>query len=225
MKKIIGIAVMSMFYLTSYSQSSDNSKVSLGILAGVNFQNLNGEDSEGDKLSNEMLVGFHAGLNAQIPIAPEFYFQPGVLFSTKGAKDSGTGYKSQLNLSYLEIPLEFMYKGSIGNGYVMVGIGPYFGFGITGKYKLETNSATLESNIEFSKSVDDSSSPDKYYLKSFDAGGNIFAGYEMESGLFFRLNTQLGMVNISPENNLTGSKGQAVVKNTGFGLSIGYRFG
>ena len=38
------------------------------------------------------------------------------------------------------------------------------------------------------------------YFKAFDAGGNIFAGYEMASGIFFQLNTQFGMLKINPED-------------------------
>ena len=71
-----------------FAQGSDNSKTSFAILGGVNLQNLNGKDMNGDKLKNDMLVGFHAGVNVQIPVAPQFYFQPGLLFSTKGAKIS-----------------------------------------------------------------------------------------------------------------------------------------
>jgi hypothetical protein len=41
----------------------------------------------GDMLENDMIVGYHVGFNVQIsPLVPEFYFQPGLLFSTKGAK-------------------------------------------------------------------------------------------------------------------------------------------
>jgi hypothetical protein len=61
------------------------------------------------------------------------------------------------------------------------------------------------------------------YYKAFDAGANLFAGYEMGNGLFFQLNTQLGLVNINPEDKrITDDK--SAYKNTGFGLSVGYRF-
>jgi hypothetical protein len=39
------------------------------------------------------------------------------------------------------------------------------------------------------------------------------------SGLSLKLNAQLGLVNILPEGDSDNS-----VKNTGFGLSVGYRF-
>jgi hypothetical protein len=45
----------------------------------------------------------------------------------------------------------------------------------------------------------------------------------MAGGIFAQFNTQLGLVKINPEYKiLTDDK--SVVKNTGFGLSLGYRF-
>ena len=68
------------------AQSTDKGKISFAILGGVNFQNLNGKDAVGDKLKNDMIIGYHAGVNIQIPVVPEFFFQPGLLYSLKGAK-------------------------------------------------------------------------------------------------------------------------------------------
>ena len=203
------------------AQNADNAKMSFGVLGGVNFQNLNGTESDGYKLNYDMLLGFHVGANVQIPIAPEFFFQPGLLLSTKGAKDKRISSTITTKITYLELPLNFVYKGLLGNGYVMVGFGPYFGFGIGGKEITESSSPTTEEKIKF-KSVVNPNDPDLVYFKAFDAGANIFAGYVMASGIFVQLNTQFGMLKINPEN--TDSPGdKASYKNTGFGLSIGYR--
>jgi hypothetical protein len=143
----------------------------------------------GSKLTYDMLLGYHIGVNAQIPVAPEFYFQPGLLFTTKGAKYT-TG--SSAKLSYVELPLNFVYKALVGNGNIMLGFGPYLG------YAIKTSGGAF---------------------KAFDAGGNIFAGYVLASGLFLQLDTQFGMLDINDGNPLYKS-----VRNTGFGLSLGYRF-
>ena len=50
------------------------SQTSFGILGGLNFQNINGTDNDGDKLNNDLILGFHAGVNLMIPVAPDFYF-------------------------------------------------------------------------------------------------------------------------------------------------------
>jgi len=222
MKQFTSISFILILALSSSAQDSGSS--SFGLLAGANFQNLSGEDSEGKKLSNDMIVGFHAGLNYQIPIVPDFYIQPGVLFSTKGAKYSDENFSATTSLSYIEVPIEFLYKGALGSGSIIIGLGPYFGYAIMGKTKFESDLLNEDSDIEFTNTIEADAEP-KVYLKAFDAGGNIFAGYEMQSGLFFRLNTQLGMLNLQPENKkLEDSEETGIIKNTGFGVSLGYRF-
>jgi hypothetical protein len=45
----------------------------------------------------------------------------------------------------------------------------------------------------------------------------------MAGGLFLQLNAQLGMVDIKPDNYLFPDD-SSTLKNTGYGLSLGYRF-
>jgi hypothetical protein len=205
--KIFTIAlILSLSASFALGQAAEKGKTSFGVLGGINFQNLNGKFSSGDKLANDMLLGYHAGVNLQIPIVPEFYFQPGLMFAVKGAKNTttifGAEFTDKTKLNYIEMPLNLVYKGALGNGFIMIGFGPYLAYGISGKQIIEGGSVTLERGVDYD---------------AFDAGGNIFAGYEMASGLFLQLDTQLGMVNINPDDEPT-------TKNTGFGLSLGYRF-
>ncbi|MGZ5222237.1 MAG: hypothetical protein ACXWC7_19275, partial [Chitinophagaceae bacterium] len=54
------------------------STTSFGITAGVNWNTLNGKTATGADQDNQLKTGFHAGLNAEIPLAQGFYLQPGV---------------------------------------------------------------------------------------------------------------------------------------------------
>lgn len=220
------LSIVTILVLTAsfaIAQGQDRPKMSFAILGGVGFQNLNGKDYSGDKLENTMILGYHGGVNVQIPVVPEFYFQPGLLFSTKGAKNAGSLLTTTYKLSYIELPLNFVYKGQLGGGYVMVGFGPYVGYGIGGKVLTEGGSVSLDTDIEFKSVVELTDPLLVTYFKALDAGGNIFAGYEMSNGIFIQLDTQFGMINISPEDKrLPGSK--AALKNTSFGISLGYRF-
>jgi len=214
--------LMIMALSASVAMAQDNGKMSFAVLGGVNFQNLNGKAYNGDKLNNDMLLGFHFGANAMIPIAPEFYFQPGLLFSIKGDKNKSAESTSTTKINYLEMPLNMVYRAALGNGFVMLGFGPYLAYGISGNVKTTGSSLTLDRKIKFKSTVgagDDLLVP---YYKAFDAGGNIFIGYEMASGIFLQLDTQFGMLNISSDYQDPNDK--SVVKNTGFGLSAGYRF-
>ncbi|MFN2457502.1 MAG: hypothetical protein ABR502_04815 [Chitinophagaceae bacterium] len=56
--------------------TADNT--TFGLRAGVNFQNINGKDQAGNELNFSIITGYHAGLNAEIPIGSGFHIQPGV---------------------------------------------------------------------------------------------------------------------------------------------------
>jgi hypothetical protein len=200
-----------------------DAKITFGILGGVNFQNMTGKDFLGNTLENDMILGYHAGVEVQVPIAPEFYFQPSLLFSTKGSKNVNGLLTTTYKLSYLEVPLNFVYKASLGNGFIMVGFGPYVAYGIGGKVLTEGGSVALETSVEFKSVVEVGDPIEITYYKAFDAGGNIFVGYELANGIFAKLNAQLGMLKINPEDQRLLDD-QSSIKHTGFGVSLGYRF-
>jgi hypothetical protein len=208
----------------AFAQGTGVSKTSFAVLGGVNLQNLNGKDMSGNKLENDMLIGFHAGVNIQLPVAPEFYFQPGLMFSTKGAKNTEGVLTNTYKLSYVELPLNFVYKAPVGSGYFMLGFGPYVAYGIGGKAIYEGGAATIENDIEFKKEVESGDPLTTVYVKPFDAGANLFFGYELPAGLFLQLNTQLGLLDINPEDSRITGDNKSILKNTGYGLSLGFRF-
>jgi hypothetical protein len=203
--------------LVSLTIQAQDNKIRFSMLGGLNFQNINGKDASGDKLENNLKLGFHIGANAMIGIAPEFYFQTGLLLTTKGTKYDVTGSTVKLNVSYIEVPLNLLYRSQLGDGNVLLGFGPYLAFGVGGKLKPESGSSV---DVKFKNEVT-SGDLDYLYLRRFDSGANIFFGYELPSGLFGQINAQLGMLKINPK--YTGSS-KAIEKNTGFGISVGYRF-
>lgn len=194
-------------------------RTSFGLRVGVNFQNLNGKDDGGDDLDNKMKVGFNIGANAEVPIAQDFYLQPGLLFSTKGAKLDDDA-DAKINLSYLEIPVNLVYKPVLGEGNLLLGFGPYLAFAVGGKVKFGDTDTDIEFEKEISQAQAVSPTP---YLRRMDAGANLLVGYELSSRISAQLNAQLGLVNINPK--VTGADDDdSRTKNTGFGVSIGYRF-
>lgn len=198
---------------TSQSKKAEPA-VTFGIRLGVDLQNLNGHDYADNKLDNDPLLKFNVGVNAEVPIATDWFIQPGILYKTKGAKNGDT----KLNIGYIEVPVYALYKPDLGNGHLLLGVGPYIGFGVGGRVG--------DKAITFTKSVSTSEYfPNQgAYLKRVDAGGNLLFGYEFDSNLSFQLNAQLGLANIAPTLTSGGSKATASFKNTGFGLSVGYRF-
>jgi hypothetical protein len=85
---------------------------------------------------------------------------------------------------------------------------------------------TYEKNIIYKSIVESGDDLFIAYFKAFDAGANIFAGFEVGSGLFLQLNAQLGLVKINPTDSriIQVYSDKLSIKNSGFGLSLGYRF-
>lgn len=211
MKKIIYSICMAWTALSASAQSEEE-KVTFGLRAGVNFQNFNGKDENGDNLSNSLVVKYNAGANVEFLLAPDYYLQAGLLFSAKGSKKGSTNYQ----LNYVELPIYFLFKPQLGSDRILLGLGPYLAYGVGGKVK--TNGSSAKINYAGEASAAD------YYktFKPFDAGANFLAGYEFNNGLSFQINAQLGLTSISPKASFLPK--QPAYKNTGFGLSLGYRF-
>jgi hypothetical protein len=220
MKSKVLLLAVAATALTLTSNAQDD-KTTFGVRAGVNFQNLTGEIANTD-LDMKMKTGFHIGVNAEIPVAPEFYLQPGLLFSTKGAKEDGGDAK--FNVSYVEVPVNFIYKPTLGAGKLILGVGPYLGIGVGGKIKGDGADVDVKFKNDLdTKDATDFSNGKTWFMKRLDFGGNLLAGYELTSKLSFQLNAQLGMANLFPKVN--GEKADNTkIKNTGFGVSVGYRF-
>ena len=79
-----------------------------------------------------------------------------------------------------------------------------------------TQSATESSNVKFDgkKNAQDE---DAHY-KGIEFGAGVIAGYRLASGLFINAQYNLGLSNVSPEDN-------SKMKNKYVGFGIGYFFG
>jgi Outer membrane protein beta-barrel domain len=228
-RRINLIAVMVLFTIFSQAQQKTVSKASsgFGIRAGVNFQNITGKDQNGDKLNNDILTGFNAGITYDIPVGTDFYFQPGLLYTQKGAKSTdeilNQNVSSTIKLSYVELPLNFIYKPLLGTGHMLLGFGPYVALGVGGKASFESNGISNSENIKFQNTVKITDPDNVFYVRPVDAGANLLIGYEFSNKVSFQLNAQLGLLKINPEYEGSAND-QTSAMNTGFGFSIGYKF-
>ena len=199
-----------------------NAQVSFGGTAGFNFQNITGTDIKGDKMTNKLVPRYALGVTADFMLAPEYSIRPGIIFTTKGA-NSSDGY-TKTNLAYIEVPINFLYKPAFNGGNILLGFGPYLAYGVGGKVKSTVGSTSLDRKVSYKKTIGTGEvlSTSNVYYAPFDSGINLLAGYEFSSGLSFQVNAQLGLVKINP--TVTGATSdKASMKNTGFGVSLGYR--
>lgn len=227
MKKTIIILLAFSAVSFQLAAQSDVSKARFGMYAGVNFQNINGKAANGNTLENSLITKFHIGVNEEIPLAPDFKFQVGLQYIGKGAKGDyiynvyGTDVliKREINLSYIEVPLNLVYKPLLGTGNLLLGFGPYIGYSFGGKAKFSGNDAPANRDVTFTKTAPSNDPNNLANYKPLDVGGNFLFGYELSNGINFVFNASLGLININSETN-----NKLAEKNTGFGLSVGYRF-
>ena len=219
--------LLAFLMLFGISANAQDTGISFGLRGGVNMQNFNGKDLNGDKLEMSMVPRFNVGLVLGIPVAPEFYFQPGLMFSTKGAKSVseflGLDMAAEYNISYIELPMNFLYKPVLGNGHFFLGFGPYVAYGLGGKAKFTIEGTSTEEKIVFANDYQSLNPYDWKHFRHLDYGANLFFGYELKNGLSIQLNTQLGLAKINADNTtLTNNKSE--FRNTSYGLAIGYNF-
>lgn len=189
-------------------------QISFGVRGAVNMFNMTIKDKDDDKLDTKMVPTWNAGLFAEIPLGTEFALRPEINYAQKGYKIDEVN-ETTTRLSYVEIPLIFLYKGALSGGNVLIGFGPYIATGIGGKAK---NGNTED--VKFKKDITLQESTQNVYYKPLDSGAKIYAGYELANGLSFTIETSLGLVNIMPQ---VAGNDNGDAKNVGFGLGIAYK--
>jgi hypothetical protein len=213
---IVATAIAACFSTAALAQKMtyDAGRITYGVRVGVNFNTITGKDASGNKFDNNINTGFHVGVNAEVPVGSGSYIQPGVLYSQKGAEFKDN---NEVKLTYIEVPVNFIYKPILGAGRMLLGFGPYVGFGLGGKVKSNDGK---ETDVEFTKNYDAGVNKPQY--KGIDGGANFLAGYELKNNLSFQINAQLGLTQLTP--GIDGEDNPIKQKNTNFGVSVGYRF-
>jgi hypothetical protein len=208
MKKIILIAA------TAIAAQTAGAQISISPEAGINIANVTNKISD-TKLSSKSITGFRVGANVDIPIGAGFSVQPGLFYSMKGTKYTGSfltiSGENKISMQYLEVPVNVVYRYDFGNaGGIFASVGPYAGYAIGGKAKVEiTGLASTEEDIKFGSDAGE--------FKPFDYGINFGLGYISPFGLYVRGQYGLGLANLSNADNVTW-------KNKVISVSLGYAF-
>jgi hypothetical protein len=198
MKKIFLLSFAVLFF-SFLSQA----QFKLGVKAGINDNNQRLNVSEGSVYSGDRLKGFHAGLVGDIDLGRNFYLQPQLLFTRKGAEHlSSTGASAtKVRLNYVEMPVNLVCKFGLPFGKIVVGTGATYSYAIGGK-AIQQGTAT--------KLFSEGSAWNRQ-----DLSLNFTAGLEFNNGLFISANSQKGLLDIYKAGNTS-------VKNKSMSLSVGY---
>jgi len=169
---------------------------SIGLKAGLNVSNL---DNSGFDMGSKL--GFHGGLLAHVHLAPSLALQPEVMYSNQGAKYTIAGVEHDLNLNYINIPVQLQYM--FNNGFRLQ-TGPQVGFLAGVKDKVNESETNYFTSQDF-KTVDFSWSAGLSYLSASglgvdgrynfgisdinNAGSNEIKNNVFQLGLFYMLNS------------------------------------
>jgi hypothetical protein len=210
MKKIIAGVCLLMVYSTASSQ------VAVAVKGGWVSSNTNSRTA-GQKISSNSISAFQLGALIDVNITGGLYLQPEVLYIHKGSK--GNFFNQFIvitdRVQYIDVPVAVAYKYSLGKGKLMVGFGPYLGFGVGGTRESRANlgitTTVNETKINFGKEKN----ADDYTVT--DIGLVFKLGYELSNKFFIQGNYNLGL-----KDNLPGGDDNNFRKHRYFGITIGY---
>lgn len=188
LKNIVAIVLLISTTQLTFSQEKNDFKI--GIKAGVNFSNINADNTS----ENKTLVGANFGVFAKFPITSSFAIQPEMYFTTKGSELT---YQSvfvdgtaQFDLNYIEIPVLAVLK--ITNKF-NVQVGPYASYLVSANVK-----NVSDVNYNFENNIDSGD------FTKFDTG--VAAGIEFE-GKSFSLGVRynFGLITVGEEKTYFGT--------------------
>ncbi|MDR0981859.1 MAG: PorT family protein [Culturomica sp.] len=194
-----------------FSVQKSDQPVTFGIRSGVNFAKQS-VSSDGYSFSSKNNVGFNIGVSIDIPMMESLYLQSGLYYTVKGYKikedEDRYEYTEKAAPAYLEVPFLASYRYNFSDfTQLQINFGPYFAYGIGGKYKLSFDN------------YDDENESSDYFgdgIKKFDAGLAIGAGLTF-GHTFVGINYDLGLTNILKDSDDS-------MKNRCLSINIGYNF-
>jgi hypothetical protein len=202
--KTINVLLAAFLIMMTALQVSSQTKLSIGIHAGLNFAGASITPSQTTGTRTGIIIG---GM-VDIGISKEFSVAPGLQYISKGASTNEGGFTSSTSLNYLEIPVVVMYKFEANEFMPHVFAGPCFAF-------------NLSANSETSGGGGSSSSDVSSSLGAFDMGLLFGTGTEYKlktgMGLYLDIGYAFGLSNVSKESSVS-------VKNNGLRLTAGVKF-
>lgn len=206
----------------------------VGVRAGLNLSHISLVNEAGEKQHTDLIPRLQIGLTVDIPLSMDLYLQPGAFYSGKGFKQDGgwiiaDGNVFKAKADYVEVPINLVYRSQFRAGNLMLGAGPYVGYGIGGKWEGEGQIlvgdiilSESSGDIIFKKDIKDGEYGNYLYGKPWDYGINVLVGYEFLQRIPVQLNAQWGIANLAPD--IDGNPQDGSIRNRSYGISVGYRF-
>ncbi|GAB3811092.1 porin family protein [Pontibacter rugosus] len=185
--------------------------ITVGPRVGATFSEVNYSGDGADMLNDQLKskTGVQFGAVANVMVNDLFSVQPELLYVQKGVKVNFGGLSTELQSSYLELPV--LAKVSFGSEQIkgFVTAGPSVGYWLSGKIKQKYDGESEEDDYDF---TDDDNRTE------IGANFGVGAAYKVGTGyLNLDLRYGLGLSNLYND-------GEEKVKNRVLGVSLAYLF-
>ena len=194
----------------AYSTSTSTSGVKIGLRAGINVADLNGDAVNSftnlagyvpnGAVTKSTRPGFYAGIYATLPIAPGFAIEPGITYAEKGAVLTGTlpfpaldflnaKVTGTARLAYVDVPV--LAKVYLTPGFYLYA-GPQASFLVSGKARVDA------SVLGFSAYKQDFDVSSQLRKVDFAAVGGL--GYQFDNGFGLSAGYDYGFTSLDSGN-------------------------
>ncbi len=208
-----------------------NAQVSFGPKAGLNLATISGDDVEDAGLK----IGGQIGGMAHMAFSDNLGLQPALMLSMKGYRYSesagGITATTTLSLNYLEIPVNIVYGIDMGDNQFQIFAGPYFAYGLFGKYKMEMDGGdeledmgfdmSGETDVQFVGDAKDAGAA-LIPINAMDFGVNAGLGFKA-GAIQIQAAYGLGFGNLNPKYD--GETPESTTTNSVIQLSFAYLLG
>lgn len=189
MKKFLVAIMAVLFSAPSFAQYSSGgfslseSTLYYGIRLGANFSTLTGDYPPVADLGTRVGMNLGGVIGIRVSDTTPIFLESGLYYASRGAKKD----KFTMTTHNLELPILIKYGIQATDDIaVLPYIGPYFSYGLGGKYKFE-NANVVVKNDTFD------------YLNRFDMGFKIGCGAEYNK-LYLELGYQFGVMNLAKDD-------------------------
>ncbi len=185
-----------------------------GIQGGINLTTLVQKDDDmdyADEWGYENKLGFNGGVTLEMGIGDLIAVELGALVDSRGTQISNGDNYIRFNMLFADVPVLVKVGPSFGPAKVFGAVGPYVGFGITGKTVTKVDGEKESQDIEWGDGEDADA-------KRLDYGAKFGIGAEV-MGFTVGAYYSLGLANIAPDTE-NGNK----MQNRAISISLGYKF-
>ncbi|MFD2286115.1 outer membrane beta-barrel protein [Pedobacter petrophilus] len=247
MKKLLLSASVLLMATGAFAQTTTmtGSDARFGIKAGVNLARFHTSGGNNEAFNDNVKdnVGFNVTAFADFGVGNNFFIQPGISLQNKGAKFESTNVVTAANITTttissnktslmtIEVPVNAVFRIPTGDaGAIQISAGPYIGFNVSGKNKLESTATAVNNTNNSSSTITSSgendlsfgSATDKNY-GSTEFGANFGLAYRLNSGISVGANYGLGLTDLTPKDRRANNNDNKLT-NRVLGFSVGYSF-